>query len=95
MRLGSWLAVGEGTWTGGALPGASLTVTVGGDAGPSAAGRRLLLSVEIRSTMLDRQSRLETTELRSLFKPPAGHKQTKISVITFVENKMHGGICST
>lgn len=46
---------------------ASLVGSVAGEPGPSAAGSRLLLSVEIRSTMLERQSRLETTELRSLF----------------------------
>lgn len=73
MRFGSWLAIGDGTWTG---PGASRASGVAsegpGEAGPSAAGSRLPLSVEILSTMLDRQSRLETTELRSLFTPPAG-----------------------
>lgn len=68
MRLGSWAtAVGEGT-----CAGVSLAGSVGGEAGFSEAGIRLLVSVEIRSTILDRQSRLDTTELRSLFTPPFG-----------------------
>lgn len=42
---------------------------MGGEPGASAMGT-VLVSVEIRSTMLDRQSRLETMERRSLFVPP-------------------------
>lgn len=57
----------------------------GGEAGPSAAGSRLL-SVEIRSTMLERQSRLETTELLSLFRPPAHKTDDGVNKIYLYKN---------
>lgn len=66
MRLGSWLTVEEGAWTDGPWTAVSLAGSVGGEAGQSGVGIRVLVSVEIRCTMLDRQSRLETTVLRSL-----------------------------
>lgn len=71
--------MGEGIWTD---PGTAVSPvgSVGGDPGPSVVGSRLLFSVEIRSTMLERQSRLETTELLSLFWPPVNEDNVRVII---------------